>query len=112
MALPLNVFRTVTASATPTPAIVYTAPTGYTGIVLLAQVCNTDVAARTVSFYHRRGSDNTAVVFQYEVPEKETLIMSGSGTTGRLVLETGDSLVLEGSANGLKFIASILETLK
>lgn len=112
MALPLNVFQTVTASATVNPAVVYTAPTGYTGIVLLAQVCNTDVADRQVSLFHRRGNTNTAVVFDYVVPHNETLVMSGSGTTGRLVLETGDSLVLQGTAAGLHFIASILETLK
>ena len=40
MALALNVFQTVTAVVPASPTVVYTAPVGYTGVVLLAQVAN------------------------------------------------------------------------
>lgn len=108
MALPLNVFKTVALDAPASATEVYTAPTGYNSIVLLAQACNTDVAAQTVTLYHKRGATSTALVFDYEIPPNETLVL----ISGRLVLETGDSLELSGSATEIKFVASILETLK
>ena len=40
MALKLNVFQTVTKVAPTSPVGIYTAPTGYTGVVLLAQAAN------------------------------------------------------------------------
>ena len=40
MALPLNVYKTITKIATTSPVGIYTAPVGYSGIVLLAQVAN------------------------------------------------------------------------
>jgi len=40
MALALNVFQTVTAVVNTSATVVYTAPVGYTGVVLLAQVAN------------------------------------------------------------------------
>lgn len=108
MALPLNVFKTVALDVPGSATEIYTAPTGYTAIVLLAQVCNTDVIAQTVSFYHKRGATSTALVYDYEIPPNETLVL----TSGRLVLETGDKLELSGSDTELKFVASVLETLK
>lgn len=108
MALPLNVFKTVALDVPGTATEIYTAPTGYTAIVLLSQVCNTDTIPQTVSFFHKRGSTSTALVFDYEIPASETLVL----TSGRLVLETGDKLELSGSDTELKFVASVLETLK
>ena len=40
MALALNVFKTVTKIATTNPVGIYTAPVGYSGVVLLAQATN------------------------------------------------------------------------
>ena len=40
MALALNVFQTVTKVAPTNPVGIYTAPVGYTGVVLLAQAAN------------------------------------------------------------------------
>jgi hypothetical protein len=40
MALALNVFQTITAVVSTSATVVYTAPVGYTGVVLLAQVAN------------------------------------------------------------------------
>ncbi len=108
MALPLNVFQTVASDVPGSATEIYTCPTGYTAIVLLAQVCNTDNIAQTVSFYHKRGVTSTALAFDYEIPPSETLVL----ISGRLVLETGDKLEISGSDTELKFVASILETLK
>ena len=40
MALQLNVFKTLTKVAPTSPVGIYTAPVGYTGVLLLAQVAN------------------------------------------------------------------------
>lgn len=112
MALALNVFKTVTTVISLTPQIVYTAPVGYTGVILLAQVSNVSSNTHSITFLHRRTKTGTTI---------DTEILSGfpisgndaaSLVSGKLVLESGDSLVLSGSdATNLKFIASILETL-
>jgi len=108
MALPLNVFKTVALNVPGSATVVYTAPTGYNSIVLLAQVCNSDTIAQTVSFFHKRNGTSIALAYDYEIPPSETLVL----ISGRLVLETGDSLELSGSDTELEFVASILETLK
>ncbi len=109
MALKLNVFKTITETVSTTPVVVYTAPTGYTGVLLLAQVAN--ISATTsydITLSHRRGSTDTELYKQFPVPFKDTLSL----LTGKLVIESGDKLVLSGSnGSNLKFIASVLETL-
>ena len=42
MALALNVFKTITHQGTTGEVGIYTAPVGYSGVVLLAQATNTD----------------------------------------------------------------------
>lgn len=111
MALPLNVFKTIPLSVPAIGTEVYEAPVGYNAIVLLAQVTNTDSSTRTVSLSLARNSISTSIVFDYEVPSKEVLTISG-GNAGKLVLETGDKLILSGTSTNLKFILSLLETLK
>ena len=51
MALALNVFKTVTKIATTNAVGIYTAPVGYTGVVLLAQATNIGSGTQTVSFF-------------------------------------------------------------
>ena len=54
MALALNVFKTIT-NIVPTGAVgIYTAPVGYTGVVLLAQAANVGASTKTISFSHER----------------------------------------------------------
>ena len=62
MALKLNVFQTVTHVATTGAVGIYTAPVGYTGVVLLAQAANVGSQTRTVSFSHKRSSTTTETV--------------------------------------------------
>jgi hypothetical protein len=108
MALALNVFQTVTAVVNVSPTVVYTAPVGYTGVVLLAQVANIGASSADVTLIHRRSATDTEMLKNYPISASDTANL----LAGKLVLESGDRLVLSGS-NGtdLKFIASILETL-
>lgn len=108
MALALNVFQTITAVVSTSPTEIYTAPVGYTGVVLLAQVTNIGSSSYDVTFVHRRSSTDTEILKQYPISANDTANL----LSGKLVLESGDKLVLSGSnATNLKFIASILETL-
>ena len=108
MALSLNVFQTVTAVVSTSPTIVYSAPVGYTGVVLLAQVANIGATSEDVTFIHRRSSTDTELLKEYPISANDT----SSLLAGKLVLESGDQLVLSGSnASNLKFVASLLETL-
>jgi hypothetical protein len=112
MALKLNVFQTVTHVA-PTSAVgIYTAPVGYTGVVLLAQAANVGTVTRTVSLSHERTTAGIAVTTEIV----KALPIEASDTAnllpGKLVMETDDVLVLEASnASDVKFLGSILETL-
>jgi hypothetical protein len=108
MALPLNVFQTVTAVVSTSLTEVYTAPVGYTGVVLLAQIANIGATSQDVTMLHRRSSTDTEMLKQYPVAGNDTINL----LSGKLVLENGDKLVISGSnATNLKFVASILETL-
>ena len=61
MALALNVFQTVPVVAPTSPVGIYTAPVGYTGVVLLAQAANVGSQTQTVSFSHQRTVAGVAV---------------------------------------------------
>ena len=61
MALALNVFKTITKVATTNAVGIYTAPVGYTGVVLLAQAANIGSETQTVSFSHQRSTAGIAV---------------------------------------------------
>ncbi len=108
MALPLNVFKTVTYVAPTSPVGIYTAPVGYSGVVLLAQVANIDSVSHSVSLSHQRTVTTTEIVKDFPIEGKDTLSL----INGRLILESGDSLQLSGSNDSnLKLTVSILETL-
>ena len=112
MALALNVFKTVPYIA-PTVAVgIYTAPVGYTGVVLLAQAANVGDVTRTISLSHERSVAGTAVTTEIV----KDLPIEASDTanllSGKLVLESDDIIILSASAAGdVKFLGSVLETL-
>ena len=56
MALALNRFQTETKQLTTADQTIYTAPNGYTGIVLYAHVTNYGSSATTVTMSHKRSS--------------------------------------------------------
>lgn len=108
MALPLNVFKTVNHIATTGAVGIYTAPTGYTGVVLLAQAANVDTSSHDITFSHKRGGTTTELMNEVAIPPSDALSM----VSGRLVLESGDSIVVSASsASNVKITVSILETL-
>ena len=114
MALALNVFKTITAVGGINNVGIYTAPVGYTGVVLLAQVSNIGAQPQTVSFAHQRTNKRTGIavtteiVLTYPIAGKDTANL----LAGKLVLESSDVLRFSASNNtDIKFIASILETL-
>lgn len=103
----VNVFRTITHVVGLTTVGIYTAPVGYTGVVLLSQVTNTDLSTQTVSFSYRKNGTDTEIIKNLAIPSGDTANL----LSGKLVIETGDSLTVVGStASGLKFLSSILET--
>ena len=104
----LNVFKNVTANLTSTNTTLYTAPTGYTAIVLMAHVANINTAAANVIFGWNNLSTNTELVFNYSVPTNEAANL----LTGKLVLQNGHSMYASASAvNTLKLTFSVLESL-
>lgn len=112
MALPLNVFKTITNIASTSPVGIYTAPVGYTGVVLLAQAANVGNNTQSISFSHQRSTVGVAVtteiVKNFPVASSDTITL----LSGKLILQSGDSLVLSASSGtDIKFIGSILETL-
>ena len=113
MALALNIFKTITQVVPTSQVGIYTAPIGYAGVVLLAQVANTGTQTQTVTFSHRRTiagiAVTTEIVKDFPIPAND----SASFLDGKLVLESNDALVISGSSStDLKFTGSVLETLK
>ena len=87
---------------------IYTAPVGYTGVVLMAQAANVDSISHDVTFSHKRSSTVTELTKFTPIPGNDALAM----VTGRLVLEAGDKLVLSASnGTNIKVTVSLLETL-
>lgn len=108
MALTLNKFKTVTTVVPLSATEIYTAPVGYTGVVLLAQVSNIGSTSADITFIHRRSSTDTRILKGYPISANDTANL----LSGKLVLESGDKIVIYGSnATDLEFITSILETL-
>lgn len=122
--LPLNVFKTKTAILTTgTTTQVYTAPTGVTAIVLMANAANVDLTnSHAVTLAHYRnlpvlpdtqgkggqeGNIITEQVLQYQIPPND----SGSLISGKLIIESLDSIIAYSDAPGvIKLTLSILET--
>ena len=107
MALALNKFQTETLEVTTSNQTAYTAPTGYTAIVLYAHVTNVTTSAATFTMTHVRSSTTTEIVKDASVPPSDAYIP----LDGKLVLETSDYIVAEAGDNStLKVIVSVLET--
>jgi hypothetical protein len=103
----LNTFRTITATVTTVPTTIYTAPIGYSSIVLGTQVANVSNGDAIITAWHVRGITATELVKDFEIPRGDAMgILSG-----KLVLQQGDGLrVLAAVDNTLKITLSILES--
>lgn len=97
--------------------MVYQAAPGTSGVILYAQCANvSNVNNYTVSAWIYRPGDTvnkwTEILINTPVPHNDALVMLG----GKLVLETGDSIWVAGSAptvggtTDLKCVLSILES--
>lgn len=112
MALAVNVYKTVT-QVIPTSAVgIYTAPVGYSSVVLLAQISNVGSSTQTVTVSLERSVAGSAVtteiVKNFPVPVSD----SASILDGKLVMESNDIIKVSASnGSDLKFIGSVLETL-
>ena len=103
----VNGFQTITSVVGTSTVGIYTAPVGYTGVVLLSQVTNIGSSTQTISFGHRRNGLDTEIVKDLAIPANDTANL----LPGKLVVETGDILTIVGStATDLKYISSVLET--
>jgi hypothetical protein len=103
----INNFRTVTQIAPLVTTEIYTAPTGYTSVFLLAQCTNVGNETYFINFNYIRDSVVTEIVKNFPVPSEDTVNL----LPGKLVLETGDRISISGSNSAnLKFLVSILET--
>ena len=107
----VNVFQTITEIVGTSTVGIYTAPVGYTGVVLLSQVTNLGSQTHTVTFNYKRTANGSNI----ETPIVQDLAIPSSDTanllSGKLVIESGDSLSILGSdATDLNFLSSILET--
>lgn len=108
MALPLNIYKTLTGITSTSPETVYTAPVGYTGVILLGQVANSGPYTEKVLFSYVKNGVVTELVPNVPVSTEDTLKL----LTGKLFVLPGDSIKLSGtSATNLKYTISILETL-
>ena len=104
--LALNKFQTETLEITTANQTAYTAPTGYTSIVLYAHVTNITTSAATFTMTHVRSSTSTEIVKNASVPPADAYIP----LEGKLVLETSDSIrVYCDTANGIDATLSILK---
>lgn len=108
MALPLNVYQTLTGIVSTSPETIYTAPVGYTGVVLLGQVANTSVNTEQVTFSYVNDTSTNEILPNSPVATEDVIKLF----TGKLLVLSGESLELSGT-NGtdLKYTISILETL-
>ncbi len=103
----VNVFQTITAVVGTSTVGIYTAPIGYTGVILISQVTNIGSTTETISFGYRRGGVDTEIVKDLAIPANDTANL----LPGKLVVETSDTLTIVGSnATNLKYLSSILET--
>lgn len=108
----VNNFRTVTKVVGISTEVIYEAPVGFVGVILLAQCANIGNTNKTLSFYHNRtvagvGTVSTEILKDFIIPGNDTANL----LSGKLVLETGDTISVSGSTSSdLKFLTSILET--
>lgn len=103
----LNTFKTVTANVTTNLETIYTAPSNYTGIVLMAQISNVSENTSNVTFVLTANTVNYELLKNFDVPKNDAI----SGTVGKLIIEESNSVKISGSANNeLKIVLSVLET--
>lgn len=108
-ALALNTYKTFRSDVTTGITTVYTAPNGVSSIHLFSVVSNTSSGIATVTVYHHRSGEAYELIKNAKIPATDAL----NPIVGSLVLEVGDQIQVEGSADSvMKFTLSILESAK
>ena len=108
-ALALNTYKTVRSLVTTGITTVYTVPNGVSSIHLFSVVSNVSTGIATVTVLHNRAGDSYELIKNARIPATDAL----NPVTGSLVLEVGDKIEIQGSAdNTMKFVISILESAK
>jgi len=120
---PLNTYKTVTGIVSTTDTEIYNTRSGYTSIILSAQVANTGSGIGTITCSLKRirksqsgiTTEVNELIKDAEIPKSDSLVI----VEGRIPLERTatriDSLVMSGisttTPNHLKYTVGILETL-
>ena len=112
-ALALNTYKTFRKEVTTGITTVYTAPSGVSSIHLFSVVSNTSAGIATVTVLHYRATGEDPGPYELiqdaKIPATDALNPIG----GSLVLEVGDQIQVQGTANSvMKFTLSILESAK
>lgn len=108
-ALALNTYKTFRADVTTGITTVYTTPTGVASIHLFSAISNTSSGIATVTVYHKRSGVSYELIKDVKIPASDALNPIG----GSLVLEVGDQIEVQGSANSvMKLTLSVLESAK
>jgi hypothetical protein len=108
-ALALNTYKTVRSAVTTGITTVYTVPNGVSSIHLFSVVSNVSTGIATVTVFHNRAGESYELIKNAKIPTTDAL----NPVTGSLVLEVGDRIEIQGSAdNTMKFVISILESAK
>lgn len=104
----INIFKNVTKQLTIAGETVYTAPAGFSGIVLMAQISNTNSSPVSASMYVvTAGPTQTSLLTDYVIPGNDAL----GALTGKLVLEAGQSVFVSAADDtSLQLVMSILES--
>jgi hypothetical protein len=103
----VNIFKNVTANLTTSGATVYTTPTGYSGILLMAQLSNITGNTVDTSVFVQKGANLTSLVTDFSIPAND----AAGALSGKLVLETGQALFASAAANAsIQLTLSILES--
>jgi hypothetical protein len=108
MAFGLNIFKTVTSDLATIGAEIYTAPPGYSAIILMAQVSNnTAGTVEVTAAVLNLDSSETRLVDSFSIPGNDAAGL----LDGKLVLEEGYGFTASASSNSaLSLTLSILES--
>ena len=104
----LNKFQTNFANITTTTANIYTPPTGYSTVGLMAQVSNNGNALIQVTANVLRSGNTTSLINGATVPPADAISL----LTGRLILNVGDVFQIKSTDDTSgQLTLSYLETL-
>lgn len=107
MAQALNIFKSTQANLTSTLSSIYTAPTGYTTVVLSATISNISSGTIQVSAAHVRAGNSTSIITAASAPPNDAISL----ISGKMILQTGDSFYANCNPSGAgQIIISYLET--